>query len=591
MKNGGVVVKIIIIIVAAIVGLSGFLWINGYFGVWSSVLKVDRVEINVNVDASGVAHINEREFYTFVKPYHGLAPYMNLPPGVTMKNFKMSIQGAAVQKKVGTLDSKGFDLRVYLNNGYTIPKPTGDRVIMNMSYDVMGGVQLGKNFAQFFHKFWGKGTPSWVPTLIVHYHFAPIYKIENVFSHPVDVNHKITREGKDSFTITYHDLPPNAYAEARFVFPKVKVRYFSRLNKNLNDIMRIEHAYSGKTRWIWIVGLVLLILTIVIPFGSFYFFGVEPKVNLHSEYEREIPYKDPPALVNSIVKRIVSSPDSDAFAATILSLVDKGYLSFAEGNTFKLNNRSDKPLDESEKLLLETVIKPFSVEGVFDPEQLKQSMKSDIAFSKRFLYSYDTWKSQIAVSAESKNYILTYGNVIAKTLAILALIVLPLSILAWMVLDGRAYPHLLYLFSSVVLVNWITAWIMLVLPKDVFGKWTKIGREYFLRWKNFEKYLKDYSLIKEKPPESVVLWDQYLIYGTSLGIAKEVIKSIKEVNPKIMNESNLYPAWTGMYWYSSISRLPYYAMVNSVETSSGGDVGGFGGDVGGGFGGGGRGGF
>ncbi len=135
-----------------------------------------------------------------------------------------------------------------------------------------------------------------------------------------------------------------------------------------------------------------------------------------------------------------------------------------------------------------------------------------------------------------------------------------------------------------------------MLPRDIFGRWTKDGRTYYLRWKHFEKYLMDYSLIKEKPPESILIWKQYLVYGTSLGIAKHVIKAIKEVNPPEIVESDpFFPAFTTMIWYDSLIMLPQSAMINANVQQVGNmgnfGGGGFGGNVGGGFGGGGRGGF
>ena len=587
MKKGSLTIRIIIVVVAAVLGLLGTFWINGYFSTWNSVLKVDKADIAVNIAKNGIAHIHENEFYTFVKPYHGLAPYMDLPHEVRLENFKVSVNGAKIKNKMGAIGPNGFNLRIYLNSGYNIPKPGGDRVSMNLDYDIVGGVQTGSDFSQFFHKFWGKGTPSWIPELKVVYNFDPIYKVKDVFVHPMDVPHSITREG-NTFTIVYHNLPPNAYAEARFALSKIHVAYFSTVNKTYSEITGIENSYFEKAKWIWILALALLALAGVIPFVSFYFFGVEPKVELHSEYEREIPYNDPPAIVNSIVKRLVSNPDSDGFSSTVLGLVDKGYLSFAGKGAFKLQS-GNKPLDETESLLLKLVIKPYATEGIFDPESLKDLMKGNVSYSKKFLSDYQTWQIEVGSKAETRNYIVTYGNTLAKTLAVAVLILLPLALIAWLVMEGREYPQILQMVSWFAFIDWTVAWIMLVLPKDVFGRWTKVGREYYLRWKNFEKYLSDYSLIKEKAPESVVLWDQYLIYGTAIGIAKKVSKAIKEINPKGMEDSPLYPALTDLYWYTSISRLPYYAIAHSSESSSGG--GSFGGDVGGGFGGGGRGGF
>ncbi len=596
MRRGSLVLKIVIVSVAVTVGLLLTFYINGYFDVWSSVLRVDSVNVNVNVSSDGVAHIVESDHYTFTKPFHGLAPFMQLPQGVTMKNFKLSVVGAIIQKTEGTVDQNGFDLRVYLNGGYNIPKPGGDKITMILNYDVVGGFQNGKDFSQFFYKFWGKSTPSWVPLLTVNYTFPADFDVQKIFPHPLDVSHQIIKNGSNSFTIIYHNIPPDTYAEARFVFPQTKVEYYSYLPMTLKEINGIESSYSNGSFLWWIIIILFIVLIPVIPLLFRHLFGVEPKITLDSEYEREIPYQDPPELVNSIVKRLIEEPDSDGFAAAILDLVDKDYLEFSGDRAFKIVN-GKKPLSESQKMLLDNVIKPFSTDGIFDPKVVQESMSGNQQRASKFIESFNSWKMKVADDAELRNYLLTFGNTVTKVVTVLALMILPVILLFLNIYEGRSYPELFIIFSWVTFADWVASWIIMVIPRDIFGRWTKDGRTYYLRWKHFEKYLKDYSLIKEKPPESIILWRQYLIYGTSLGIAKHVLKVIKEVNPPEIIESDpFFPAFTTFLWYDSLVFLPQTAMMNTVSSQGSGNMGGFGGggfggNVGGGFGGGGRGGF
>ncbi len=594
MKKGALILKIAVVLAMIVVGLLATFYVNGYFAVWSSNLKVDKVNVTVKVDPNGIAHISESDYYTFTKPYHGLAPYTQFPNGVSMSNFKLSVEGATIQKTEGIVNQGGFDLLVYLNNGYTVPKAGGDNVVMNLSYDVTGGFQNGIDFSQFFYKFWGKGTPSWVPLLTVHYIFPSNFNIEKIFPHPLDVPHQIVMNGSHDFTITYHNVPPNTYAEARVVFPSMNVEYSSPLSMTIKQVEGIENGYSNGIFWQWFWIVVLIILIPLIPLVFKRLFGVEPKVDV-GEYEREIPFDDPPELVNSVVKRLISEPDSDGFAAAILNLVDKGYLEFSGENAFKILS-GKKPLSESEKMLFDNVIKPFSVDGIFDPRTIAESMKGNIQKAQKFNSAFVDWKMKVLTDAERRNYLLTYGNTITKVVTVLALMILPIAVVFLNIYNGRAYPNLLMILSWVTFADWVASWIILMLPRDVFGRWTKDGRVYYLRWKHFEKYLTDYSLIKEKPPESIIVWKQYLVYGTSLGIAKHVIKAIKMMNPPEIVESDpFFPAFTTMLWYDSLIMLPQSAMINANVQQVGnmGNFGGgsFGGNVGGGFGGGGRGGF
>lgn len=73
----------------------------------------------------------------------------------------------------------------------------------------------------------------------------------------------------------------------------------------------------------------------------------------------------------------------------------------------------------------------------------------------------------------------------------------------------------------------ISSFTSLLIPKKFVGTLTPYGREYYERWMSFRRYVADYSLIKDYSPKSVKLWRSYMIYGTALGAAKGVDKSIK----------------------------------------------------------------
>ncbi len=125
------------------------------------------------------------------------------------------------------------------------------------------------------------------------------------------------------------------------------------------------------------------------------------------------------------------------------------------------------------------------------------------------------------------------------------------------------------------------------LKDDTFGRWTEEGRIRYLKWRNFRKFLKDNSLIEEHPPESIVVWKKYLIYGAALGIADKVYKSMKLQVPNISD----YDDGLFMYHYYggyNLMNSAFHTSATAANPSSG--SGGFGG-LGGGSGGGGGGAF
>ncbi len=103
-----------------------------------------------------------------------------------------------------------------------------------------------------------------------------------------------------------------------------------------------------------------------------------------------------------------------------------------------------------------------------------------------------------------------------------------------------------------------------------------------------KRFLKEYTLIKERTPIEVKMFEEYLIYAQIFGIAKEVQKAFKDLYPDIVAEScySTYDNINFIYVYSN-SGMESAARAQANAYSSGG--GGFssGGGGGGSFGGGG----
>ena len=57
---------------------------------------------------------------------------------------------------------------------------------------------------------------------------------------------------------------------------------------------------------------------------------------------------------------------------------------------------------------------------------------------------------------------------------------------------------------------------------------TKEGKEEQLKLIELKNYINDYSLIKNRDLESVIIWDKYLAYATAFGIPSKITDSIYE---------------------------------------------------------------
>ena len=111
-----------------------------------------------------------------------------------------------------------------------------------------------------------------------------------------------------------------------------------------------------------------------------------------------------------------------------------------------------------------------------------------------------------------------------------------------------------------------------------------------------KNFLKEFTLIKEKEPIEVHLWNEYLIYAQIFGMAKEVAKQFKKLYPEINDYMNQYGySYDSIYFLHNVSNTGMKSAntaqdrANSYSSGGGGfsSGGGGGGSFGGGGGGGG----
>ncbi len=130
---------------------------------------------------------------------------------------------------------------------------------------------------------------------------------------------------------------------------------------------------------------------------------------------------------------------------------------------------------------------------------------------------------------------------------------------------------------------------------------TENGKESYINTFGFKKYLEEFTIINEREPKEVTLWDYYLIFASLFGIASEVEKQFEKLVPSyVFAEDPTSPTYgtvrTAQYVmfadsFSSSASSGYSAAVQRSRSSGSGGFsssGGGGGSSGGGSGGGSR---
>ena len=93
---------------------------------------------------------------------------------------------------------------------------------------------------------------------------------------------------------------------------------------------------------------------------------------------------------------------------------------------------------------------------------------------------------------------------------------------------------------------------------------TENGSEEIAEWKGLQKYMKDYSLIKDREVFEVVLWEKFLVYATAFGIADKVLKQLKIAYPEISDSAF---ATNSEYQRLYIISNTNYSFVNAINSA------------------------
>ena len=160
------------------------------------------------------------------------------------------------------------------------------------------------------------------------------------------------------------------------------------------------------------------------------------------------------------------------------------------------------------------------------------------------------WKGEVKKEYKKHKFSIKHKRPLVTYLLILFAIIV-VSTLIYMCATGQSEitGKTAEILSKMMLSPFLGAWIIISIPnikrllswmlkrthtykpsfKDTY---TKKGAQEYSRWKSFERFMLDFSLINEKDHESVVIWGKYLSYSIALGINQNCDK---ELYTKIKN--------------------------------------------------------
>jgi len=346
------------------------------------------------------------------------------------------------------------------------------------------------------------------------------------------------------------------------------------------------------------IGLLILILAFTAwKVRDIYLkFDKEHQTDFYGEYYRELPAQYGPAIMGYLYR--FKEVTKDDVTATLMELIrqkvillDAGTESLTETNVnyvMKLNKEVDQnKLLPHEKQLIQWFFGLVAGGDTLSLNQLETFTKKE-AQAIRYLNENQAFNRAVVVASQNEKFFDDVKAPAQKNAAILGLITL-------FAIGFYATRMVLALGTFTGIIGGILVGVSILLSAYLSSieRRSKKGNEDYVRWKAFEKFLKEFTNIKDYPMPGMTVWEHYMVYATAFGIAELVEKQIRFKYQQLnkMDELNRSPYFRrpGFYRHyqhsmqrSFVSAQSTIAAANAQRNNSAGRGGGrFGG--GGGF--------
>lgn len=440
-----------------------------------------------------------------------------------------------------------------------------------------------------------------------------------VFGHPYGVD-GATSLGADgvSPSLEATGVPAHQFVELRVVFPTDLLSSTGSVNtiagNGLDIILAEEEEWAQEAndaREAARNGAIAAIVAFVAIVGGlgglvYWVYGREPRTGYDQEYEHAPPTDLTPAEVGVLLSQ--GGIDEKQFTATLFDLISRGIVSAEPSNVQRVTwgglkteaitdlvlavEGDETGLRDFEQSVM-TVLRRALELGPRPLHELNEAIREDATANAS---TYQTFRSRVIGAVSRGGLLDTRGHGVSWLVRIGAIVVVIGAF--WVFTNTLADSRAGAAFSALLIAGMVAGALVLFVFlsfRRVRTKRTQEGALEAERWFAFKRYLEDFSRLEEAPSISLELWDRFLVYGITLGVAEQVLEQARiNAPPELQEVSSIY--WYGNYGYGGGPTQNAFAGLESAlsgaftpPSSSSGGGGGFSGGGGGGSGGGGGG--
>jgi len=573
------------------------------------------IDVQAQVRQDGSMHVREDRTFQFRGSFHEAWRKMPLPEGVRIENFALFGDGVRYTEDIRHVSgmyavdhtARRFEVHWY----YDI----ADRpATFALEYDVVGAVIKHPDIAELNWRFIEADRGARVDDARVTIRLPDGLATSEIraWAHGPPQGH--IDIAADRVTFTCAPLPDEYRLEGRILFPTSAMAGSTRettiaaLGRILAEEERLAAQANADRRrarvrlvWQWGTPAAAVVFAICLWLVLYLRYGREYHDETPVEYLRDPPEDWTPNEVAFLWRW--GKLDAQDMTATLMDLVRHGALRLIVsterrevlggllGETteqdYVIERVPDKQPDlaDSERYLVKRILF-HEVTG--DRISLETFQKKSRSKPRAAYARFKVWKGMAEREAKRFEIVDPQSKQMCGVVAVVGFLMFAGSIVLAGVTDSPAF-----------MASGIFGFALMPASFAILRRTPEAAR-HLSRWQAFRRYLTDFSRLKEYPPPAVVLWEHYLVYAITLGIADRVIEQFRELYPRVEESMqggvNAFPHWVsasgnplgGMGSIGSVlsSFSSTLATATSSMSSSSGSGGGFSGGSSGGGGGG-----
>jgi len=496
--------------------------------------EITDYQAQVKILENGDIRVSEIFEYDFDGDFNGVIRTIGIKGSDGFKYFKAS-EYFPTDKELNYDQSLAADMVTYK----IYDKSGNERKSFLLEYQLKNVATLYNDTAEFYWKFFDKSNTSPIGHIKIEIEL-PSAEVSaeqlKVFGHgPSDGKVSIRDDGKIVYEVD--GLSSGEMAEARILFPISMIPNSTKIiNQNkFAEIMKEELAWAKKAdreMYFNIIGFLLALL--VVLFNIFwairlYFkYDKELKPEVEMDYYRELPQDITPAVLSKLMT--IQGVGSKDIMATLMDLVRKKYLKIEEipGGRKKdyrfilIEGNDTTNLKEHESYLFHWLFYSIGNGVSVTLKEIKDYAKASRTQSS-FRHNYNKWVKKVGEEFKKYNYfgqskegLKTAGKVVLMEFAgVFLLFAL-----------GALLKVQLFMIIPLVFAVGFTGFGVIIYGALIRKK-TQTGINEYTKWRAFKRFLLHFSNMKDYEIPSIIVWEHYLVYAISLGVADKVISKLK----------------------------------------------------------------